>query len=84
MPERPPSYLWPSIFATLVCFPPTGIVAIVKAAAVEPTYMGGEYERAQELSASAKTWLWVTILCGFPMWFLGIGYFLMIGAELFA
>ncbi len=84
VPERPPSYMWPSILATLCCFVPTGIVAIVKSASVQASYAGGDYERAKELSASAKTWLWVTFLCGFPFWFLFIFFILGIGGELFS
>lgn len=84
VPEQPKSYLVPSIFAMLACCPPTGLVAVIKAAGVGSAYTDGNFERAAELSASAKLWLWVTVLLGVPVWlmiFFGVG---AVGTEIFS
>jgi hypothetical protein len=84
VPEKPTSYLWPSVLVTVVCFAPTGVVAIVKSAGIDHAYLSGDYERAKELSASAKMWLWITFICGFAAWLFAIGYFLMVSGELWS
>ena len=62
---RPDNYLAFAIVMTVLFFPPTGIVAIVKAAQVDSLYNQGRYEEAEAMSLAARKFsrisLWVGI-----------------------
>lgn len=77
VPAMPKTYLWSAVFAMLICCPPTGIVAVIKAAGVESAYVSRDYARSQRLSEQAKLWLYITVIAGFAWWLIGIGYVLM-------
>jgi len=59
-----PNYLVQAILVTLFCCLPFGIVAIVFASQVNSKLAGGDYEGAVKASDSARTWCWVSLLCG--------------------
>ena len=66
--QPPDNYLVWSILATVLCFPITGIVAIVKAASVNGLWAQGRYPEAQAAAASAKKWVrWSVII-----WVVGV------------
>lgn len=62
-PQQPPAGQAPNnnlvlaILATIFCFPPTGIVAIVKASQVSGLWAQGQYAEAQASADSAKKWV---------------------------
>lgn len=58
------NYLVQAILVTLFCCLPFGIVAIVFAAQVNAKLAGGDFEGAVNSSNSARTWCWVSFLCG--------------------
>ncbi|HEY0229105.1 MAG TPA: CD225/dispanin family protein [Mycobacterium sp.] len=61
--QPPDNYLVWSILATVLCFPITGIIAIVKAASVNGLWTQGRYAEAQDAAASAKKWVrWSVII----------------------
>lgn len=64
-PAGPPpdNYLVWAILATLFCFWPTGIVAIVNAANVNSRWQMGDVQGAMRASESAKKWsMWTAII----------------------
>ena len=63
IPERPHTWLVEAILATILCFLPFGIVAIVKAVQVSSAYDRGDYAEAVKCSRSAKTWVIWSVLC---------------------
>ena len=54
--ECPPNYLTQAILATIFCFFPLGIVAIVYANQVETKHYAGDAQGALDASANARTW----------------------------
>ena len=62
-PQQPPAGQPPNnnlvlaILATVFCFPPTGIVAIVKASQVSGLWAQGQYAEAQASADAAKKWV---------------------------
>ena len=62
--EKPNNFLAWSIFATLVCCLPTGIVAIVMSSKVNSCWDRGDYEGAHKASKNAKIWLLVSVGIG--------------------
>lgn len=61
--QQPNNYLVWAILATVLCFPITGIVAIVKAASVSGLWAQGRYAEAQAAADSAKKWVrWSVII----------------------
>lgn len=59
-----PTYLIPSILATLLCCMPLGIPAIYFAAQVNLRIAMGDIEGAKATSRNAKIWFWITLAAG--------------------
>ena len=59
-----PSHLAFSIFTTLCCCLPFGIVAIVYASQVNPKLLAGNYAGAVEASKNAQKWCWIAVGIG--------------------
>jgi hypothetical protein len=59
-PPHVPSYMAWAIVTLILCFWPTGIVAVVYASQVGNKLALGDYTGAQESSRKAKIWCWVT------------------------
>lgn len=79
----PKNWLVESILITIMCCPPFGIAAILKASKVESLYYAGDYEGAEQAAKEAKKW---TII-GFVGFFAAIilyflFYFVIIGAAI--
>jgi hypothetical protein len=66
--QPPDNYLVWSILVTVLCFPITGIVAIVKAASVNGLWSQGRFAEAQAAAASAKKWVRWTLI----IWVVGV------------
>jgi hypothetical protein len=58
------SYMGWAIATLILCFWPTGIVAVVHASRVGNRLALGDYAGAQESSHKAKVWCWVTFGIG--------------------
>lgn len=72
--ERPRSYLFWAIVATLfLCFP-AGIVALIYAAGVNPAFDAGDFRKAAQCSESARQWLFFSVLGALLGWLLFGGY----------
>jgi hypothetical protein len=61
---RVSSYMGWAIATLILCFWPTGIVAVVYASQVGNKLALGDYAGAQESSRKAKTWCWITFGVG--------------------
>ena len=61
---RVPSYMGWAIATLILCFWPTGIVAVVYASQVGNKLALGDVTGAQQSSRKAKTWCWVTFGIG--------------------
>jgi hypothetical protein len=61
---RVPSYMGWAIATLILCFWPTGIVAVVYASQVGNKLSMGDVAGAQESSRKAKIWCWVTFGIG--------------------
>ncbi len=64
---KPETYLLPSIFATLFCFAPVGIVAIIYASRVEVLFKNRQYDEAFAYAAKARAWCWRAVMCLFAI-----------------
>ena len=73
-PAMPNTWLAVSIVVTLLCCVPFGLVAVIKAARVETLWRNGQYEEAEETSASAKKWTIITFVCGLVFYILYVIY----------
>jgi DNA-directed RNA polymerase subunit RPC12/RpoP len=58
------SHLAEAILVTIFCCLPFGVVAIIYAAQVSGHLTSGNHAAAVRSSESAKTWCWVSFLCG--------------------
>lgn len=67
-----PSYMGWAIATLILCFWPTGIVAVVHASRVGNRLSMGDYAGAQESSRKAKTWCWVTFGIGIAAFVIAI------------
>ncbi len=67
-----PSYLGWAIATLILCFWPTGIVAVVFAAKVGNRLALGDIPGAQEASRKAKMWTWITFGIGIAIYVIGI------------
>jgi hypothetical protein len=63
-----PSYLGWAIATLILCFWPTGIVAIVYATKVGNLLAVGDVYGAQEASKKAKMWCWITFGIAIAVW----------------
>lgn len=59
-----PNYLVGAILTTVFCCMPSGVVAIVYAAQVNPKLYAGDREGALAASNNAKIWTWVSFGLG--------------------
>jgi hypothetical protein len=86
-----PSYMTQAVWATVLCFPPTGAWAIVQASRVITLLDEGDLEGALRASRSARYWIRVSIILG-ALVLLGtiaigaaiivyVGYYLIPGLE---
>ncbi|MFZ1362315.1 MAG: CD225/dispanin family protein [Candidatus Nanopelagicales bacterium] len=57
----PASWLAPAIVSTILCFSPTGVVAVYFAAQVNAFWNSGNQVAAAKASKRARTWLIITI-----------------------
>jgi Interferon-induced transmembrane protein len=73
-----PNYMVWAILATVFCFLPTGIVAIVFASQVNSKLAAGDRAGAVEASNKAKTWTIVSVVVGVLF---GIALFAMAGSS---
>lgn len=66
MGEQPsiPNYLWQSIAVTILCCWPLGIPAIIFAAKVNQLVASDQIEEAQQASAQARMWCWISFGLG--------------------
>lgn len=63
LPPKPDNNLVWAILCTLLCCLPLGIVAIIKASAVDNLYAQGNYDEACRASTAARNWsLWGAVL----------------------
>lgn len=63
LPPKPDNNLVWAILCTLLCCLPLGIVAIIKASAVDNLYAQGNYDEACRASSAAKKWsIWGAVL----------------------
>ncbi len=58
------NYFWPALAATVFCFFPFGILAIVYAVRANQSLARGDYQGALAASKSAKIWCWVSVALG--------------------
>ena len=63
-PSEIETHLGFSIFATLCCCQPTGIVAIIFSVLVTQEVNKGNYEQAEKYSNLAKIFCWISIVLG--------------------
>ena len=65
VPVEPiPNYLVQAILATLFCCLPFGVVAVVFATQVNSRLAAGDVPGALDASHKARTWAWVSFICG--------------------
>jgi hypothetical protein len=67
VPNIPSHMAW-AIITLILCFWPTGIVAVVYASKVGNRLSVGDVPGAQEASRNAKTWTWVTFGIGIALY----------------
>jgi hypothetical protein len=67
-----PSYLGWAIATLILCFWPTGIVAIVYATKVGNLLAVGDVYGAQEASHKAKMWCWITFGIALAVWIIAM------------
>lgn len=65
---QPNDYLTLSIFATICCCLPIGVVALIKASEVRSKFNDGDFAGANESSKSAKKWGIWGVIAGILMW----------------
>jgi hypothetical protein len=69
-PTKVQSRLIPAILVTLLCFVPTGIVAIIYAVQVSAKLQAGDLTGATKASNNAKTWVIVSVVAALIFWFI--------------
>jgi len=78
---QPKNYLIESIFVTLCCCQPLGIVGIVFASQVNSKFSSGDYAGAVQASKEAKKWMTWGIIVGLIIM---VGVFFLYGAVIVA
>jgi hypothetical protein len=63
-PTNYPSHMGWAITVLLLCFPPTGIVAVLCASQVHKNLALGDDDRAWRYSQLAKLWCWISFALG--------------------
>lgn len=61
----PRSMLFPAIVATLLCFPPTGFMAIFLSIKSSKAWKRGDRKDAHEVADAARMWTGITFFMGF-------------------
>ncbi|MDQ3940338.1 MAG: CD225/dispanin family protein, partial [Actinomycetota bacterium] len=77
--QRIRSYLVPSIFATLCCCLPTGVVALVYAVQVNGKLARGDFVGATRASNNARTWCLISFVLGISLF--AVSQFTNLGNE---
>ena len=72
---KPDNHMALTIFTTICCCLPLGIVAIVKANSVNSLYMMKQYQAAVMASNEAKKWSMIGIVISLVVWVLYIVFF---------
>jgi hypothetical protein len=75
---RVPSYLGWAIATLILCFLPTGIVAVVYATRVDNRLSFGDVAGAEDASRKARMWCWISFGIGVAKLILGIILFLLL------
>lgn len=81
-PVKPDNYLAFAIVSAILFFPPTGIVAIVKAAQVDSLYNQGKYEEAEAMSLAARKLARISMFVFIGIIIFYILFYVMIFASL--
>lgn len=68
VPVKPENYMVFSVFTTLFCFLPLGIVALIFGYLTDARYADGDYEGAQRASEKAKLFSSLTLAVGLFLW----------------
>lgn len=71
-PPHVPSHMVWAILTLLLCFLPTGIVAVVYASKVDGRLSMGDVAGARDASRNAKIWCWVSFGIGVAQWLFAI------------
>ena len=76
----PRTYLGWSLAATVLCFLPVGVVALVYGIRTGNAAAAGRSEDAARLSRSARRWLVATVVVGLALWLGLAGAVLLLGS----
>ena len=79
--EKPNNYLVWAILVTIFCCLPCGIVSSVYAASVDSAYYAGDYARSLSASKNARTWMWVSLICGVVVFIATILFYTVLGGA---
>jgi hypothetical protein len=66
--RAPNNHLLAAILVTIFCFWPFGVIAIVKAASVNPRWARGDRDGAYRAARAAKTWSLAALAAGLLIW----------------
>jgi hypothetical protein len=77
-PPYVPSHMVWAILTLILCFFPTGIVAVVYASKVDGRLAMGDVTGAQDASRNAKIWSWVSFGIAVAMWIFWILVFVLV------
>lgn len=83
--EHVPSYMAWAIITLILCFWPTGIVAVVYASKVDNRLAIGDVAGAREASGKAKMWSWISFIIAIAGLVIAIGLailFFVMGATI--
>lgn len=75
------TYMVQAVLATLFCFMPLGLVAMVYAARVSAYLDNGDLVRASVASAEAKKWCWWSLAIGVAAVVLTVAFFFLMFAA---
>jgi hypothetical protein len=80
-PEKPPAYLFSSIFVTILCCAPFGIVAIIYGLLVQTRWRSGDERGSQHASDMAEKWMYGGIGAGVLLLIGGLVYWFFVGRH---